>query len=77
MSNAFDNRAFDSRAFDAGASWTPATQQSETWTAVARPGRVFDPNVFDRNPIFDTGFSSGLWDVNTIQAETWSPKETF
>jgi hypothetical protein len=54
--------------------WTPKTQQSETWTAAVEPIRVFDPNVFDRNPIFDTGPSSGLWDVKTIQAETWTPE---
>jgi len=54
--------------------WTPKTQQAETWTDFTQPVRVFDPAVFDRNPIFDTGFSAGLWDAKTIQAETWTPE---
>jgi len=54
--------------------WTPATQQAETWTAETQPVRVFDPYVFDRSPIFDTGFSGGVWDAKTIQSETWTPE---
>jgi hypothetical protein len=52
--------------------WTPKTEQAETWTATTRPARVFDPDVFDRNPVFDTGFSAGLWEEKVIQAETWT-----
>jgi hypothetical protein len=52
--------------------WTPVTQQGETWTARTRETRVFDPAVFDNNPVFDTGSSSGLWAVRTAQAEVWT-----
>ena len=53
--------------------WTPKTQQSETWTAAETVlVRVFDPDVFDRNPIFDTGSSAGLWDAKTEQQEVWT-----
>lgn len=53
--------------------WTPKTQQSETWTAQVQETRVFDPNVFDRAPIFDTGSPSGLWDWVAQQPEVWVP----
>jgi hypothetical protein len=52
--------------------WTPKTQQSETWTGETPAARVFDPFVFDRNPIFDTGSVEGIWDAKTIQSETWT-----
>jgi hypothetical protein len=53
--------------------WTPKTEQSETWTA--QPGRVarlFDPYIFDR-AIFDTGTTAGVWDDKSEQAEVWTP----
>jgi len=53
--------------------WTPATQQAETWTEENQVVRVFDPTVFDRRPIFDTGETGGIWDAVTGQAETWTP----
>jgi len=52
--------------------WTPKTQQSETWAAETVAVRVFDPHVFDRAPVFDTGSVAGIWDDKTIQAETWT-----
>jgi hypothetical protein len=52
--------------------WTPKTQQSETWTAETQAVRVFDPFVFDRRPIFDTGETGGIWDGKTIQSEIWT-----
>jgi hypothetical protein len=52
--------------------WTPATQQSETWTLEAQPTRGFSPNGFSHRPNFDTGKSSGIWDAQTKQAETWT-----
>lgn len=52
--------------------WTPKTKQAEAWTAENFPTRVFDPYVFDRNPIFDTGSVEGIWDAKTKQAETWT-----
>jgi hypothetical protein len=54
--------------------WTPAAQQSETWTAEqgGRLIRVFDPLVFARRPIFDTGPTAGTWDAKTKQTETWT-----
>jgi hypothetical protein len=51
--------------------WTPIPKQSETWTARVRPVRGFDPDGFDRTPRFDTGTTSGLWNREPTQAETW------
>lgn len=51
--------------------WTPITPQSKTWTTQEQTVRAFDPYGFDRTPRFDTGSSSGLWDRETTQAETW------
>lgn len=53
--------------------WTPVAEQSETWTEQARTVRVFDPYVFDRAPIFDTGSTSGVWDANSEPQEVWTP----
>lgn len=53
--------------------WTPVTPQSETWTEHAIAVRVFDPHVFDRNPIFDTGSNAGLWNEQAPQDEVWTP----
>lgn len=33
--------------------------------------RVFDPNVFDQYPIFDTG-GPGVWTDKTEQTEAWA-----
>jgi hypothetical protein len=52
--------------------WTPVAEQSETWTETAVAVRVFDPHVFERAPTFDTGFTSGIWDNNSTQTETWT-----
>lgn len=53
--------------------WTPKTQQSETWTSAGADAvRVFDPAVFDRNPVFDTGTLAGSWTARTEQSETWT-----
>lgn len=52
--------------------WTPATSQAETWTNEAPTVRVFDPYVFDRAPIFDTGETGGIWDAKTVQSESWT-----
>ena len=51
--------------------WTNNTAQSETWTDNDPPLRVFDANVFDPTPTFDTGPASGYWTAATEQAETW------
>lgn len=55
--------------------WTPKTRQSETWARVVteQHSRVFDPDVFDHDPIFDTGTPAGLWAERTRQPETWTP----
>lgn len=53
--------------------WTPSAQQVETWSAETQPIRVFDPAVFDPDPIFDTGSSSGIWNERPKQAEVWTP----
>lgn len=53
--------------------WTPITKQDETWTAQVQAVRVFDPYVFDRDPIFDTGSSlAGIWTARTEQSEVWT-----
>lgn len=52
--------------------WTPKTQQSETWTSEDPLPRVFDPYVFDRAPVFDTGGTAGIWDAKTEQQEVWT-----
>ncbi len=52
--------------------WTEKTVQSETWTARAQQLRVFDPDVFDLAPIFDTGSSAGIWIARTEQSEVWA-----
>lgn len=52
--------------------WLPAAAQVETWAAIQRPPRVFDPDVFDNNPIFDTGTKAGTWDEKSKQPEVWT-----
>lgn len=52
--------------------WTPKTQQAETWTDMNQQTRVFDPAVFDNNPIFDTGSPAGIWTLRTKQPEVWT-----
>lgn len=52
--------------------WTPKTQQAETWTERTEPVRVFSPHVFARRPVFDTGFTGGIWDEQSQQTETWT-----
>jgi hypothetical protein len=52
--------------------WTPVTPQSEAWTEQTQAARVFDPYVFDRDPIYDTGSTAGVWDARSEQQETWT-----
>lgn len=54
--------------------WTPKTEQAEVWTAVEPTTRVFDPAVFDNNPIFDTGVAGGYWPEKSKQAEVWTQR---
>lgn len=55
--------------------WTPASQQSETWTTfVQQPQRTFSPYTFSRRPVFDTGPTAGTWDVEITLAGTWTVK---
>lgn len=54
--------------------WTPVVQQGETWAPFVLETRVFDPTVFDNNPIFDTGSPAGVWSARTAQAEVWTPE---
>lgn len=56
-------------------SWLPAAQQVDVWQPEAPPSTtfVFDPYVFDRRPIFDTGSSAGYWDNAQVQSEIWTP----
>lgn len=53
--------------------WTPKTQQSETWAAVTRPvpGYGFAPG-FAARPAFAIASTSGLYTENTKQPETWT-----
>jgi hypothetical protein len=34
--------------------------------------RVFDPAVFDNNPIFDTGTPAGVWADKSDPAQAWT-----
>jgi hypothetical protein len=52
--------------------WTPATQQNETWTAENPVTRTFSPYTFSRRPVFDTGPTAGVWDARTQQIEVWT-----
>jgi len=59
--------------------WTPKTEQSETWTSIPAEDvlRVFSPRVFatrvvSGQRVFDTGPKSGIWDSVTEQSETWT-----
>jgi hypothetical protein len=52
--------------------WTPKTTQAETWTSESQAARVFDPYVFDRAPVFDTGTTAGIWDAQSQQSEVWT-----
>lgn len=52
--------------------WMPKSKQIETWNAEAPPVRVFDPAVFDNDPIFDTGSIAGIWNEKSRQAEVWT-----
>jgi len=54
--------------------WTPKTEQSETWTEENQNLRTFSPYTFSRRPVFDTGPTSGVWDARTQQAETWTAR---
>jgi hypothetical protein len=59
--------------------WTPKTEQSETWTniSIEQYPRTFSPRVFatrvvSGQRVFDTGPTSGVWDARSEQAETWT-----
>lgn len=54
--------------------WTPASKQSETWTANVRGTRAFDPAGFDNSPRFDTGQAGGYWPPKTKQDEVWTAR---
>lgn len=55
--------------------WTPKTQQAEVWTAADVTTGVFDPAVFDNDPVFDTARrAGGAWVVKTKQAEVWTQR---
>jgi len=66
----FDRTAFASDAFDLEI-WDDTSQQVEIWSSQDLV-RVFDANVFENNPIFDTGTSSGVWTERTKQPEVWT-----
>ncbi len=55
--------------------WTPATEDSETWTEnPAHRRRIFSPSTFQAWPVFATGVLSDFWTEETKQAETWTPE---
>jgi hypothetical protein len=62
--------------------WTPKTQQSETWTSEAPALHVFSTLVFSHaysgsQRVFALGSANGgteVWDAKTKQAETWTPE---
>lgn len=53
--------------------WTPKTQQGETWTETPRDQRIFSPLIFARKPVFATGSTGGVWDAKVEQTEVWTP----
>lgn len=52
--------------------WTPKTEQAETWTSEDQGLRVFSPLVFSLHPVFDTGQAGGFWVPKATQSETWT-----
>jgi len=52
--------------------WTPKTENSNSWTAESIAERVFDPFVFDRLPTFDTGTTGGIWDEKSQPTSSWT-----
>lgn len=52
--------------------WTPVAGPSQAWTVEPIPVRVFDPYVFDRAPIFDTGSSAGVWSKESQPSAAWT-----
>lgn len=52
--------------------WTPKPKQSETWTTDPQTIRVFDSDVFENAPIFDT-YHAGVWHDKTNPSEVWTP----
>ena len=61
--------------------WTPKTQQGETWTANTPGLRVFSPLVFSHAThnslhVFDLGNGAAgveAWYRVSAQSETWTP----
>jgi len=53
--------------------WTPKTQQSETWTA--NPPTVLGVGFsqgFAPRPAFQIAHRNGIWNERTEQSETWT-----
>jgi len=54
------------------ATWTQTPFPSATWVIEEAQVRTFDPHVFDRSPVFDTGSSGGIWDTIAFPATEWT-----
>ena len=59
-------------------SWTPVTEQTETWSALTQETRVFSPVVFSHayhtgKRVFSIGSVAGIWDNPAAETETWVP----
>ena len=56
--------------------WTPATEQSETWTSEDPARRVFSQLIYSHafytsKRVFALGSSAGIYDRAATQAEVW------
>jgi len=57
--------------------WTPKTENSNSWTADNFPARVFSPLVFSHafvatKRVFTLGTSQGVWDIDGAPASVWT-----
>lgn len=58
--------------------WTPKTEQAETWTATLRQTRVFSPLAFSLDEfngvdVFAIGSPAGIWTEAGQNDEVWTP----
>lgn len=61
--------------------WTPKTEQAETWTSLAPQRHLFSNSLFSHDFLgLDRVFSltspdgsAEVWDNVTAQSETWTP----
>jgi len=52
--------------------WVREPAPSSVWSREDLATRVFDPHVFDRDPIYDTGVVPGIWDDRQVPVTVWN-----